>query len=117
MKTMMMMTAIALVGLLLNAGCSGAPEPEQVAPEQDVGSLEQALAIGNPGVASCPGGGSPSCVACDGGECVQACTGGYTCDTESWDVEGGEATSCKLVGNCLTFSFGNIAGGGGLFIF
>jgi hypothetical protein len=35
---------------------------------------------GIPGVATCPGGGSPKCAMCWAGGCNDSCKGGYYCD-------------------------------------
>ncbi len=64
------------IACALFAGCAAqtAPQPEEVE-----GASEE-LRIGSFGVASCPGGGSPACVVCNGG-CKSSCSGDYTCDT------------------------------------
>ncbi len=105
---------------LLGFGCAADAEPVDPLPEaadapateQKVGVQSSALRVGGGlGVATCPGGGSPSCTACaDGETCTYSCTGGYYCDIGPIDDGGSQ---CSPKGTCMSFSggFGGFGGG------
>ncbi len=113
-------TTLLMFGVTLAWGCaqdgslpdSNDAQPSEETAKYDVSSKEEALRFGGGfGVASCPGGGSPACAACDGGTCVQACYGGFHCDTDS----DGTLEVCSPIGSCTAFS-GGFGGFGGIII-
>jgi hypothetical protein len=89
-----------IVTLLLTASMAGcaaqAAEGETTKAE---GSNANALQIGGGGSTDmCPGGGAPACVKCSGIQCVYACAGANTCQTD--------ANSCAWAPKvCRTLSF------------
>ncbi len=98
------MRALTL-SLLLLAGCAVAQEPE--AP---IASQTEALQRRNNGGESfCPGGGSPACVACSSGKCVDACTGSYSCSDNCGGAGSGGGTN---VGSCRSSGLSPSIGGG-----
>lgn len=97
---------IVLMTCVVGTGCSAGMDAEPSETSEAIETESEALMRGGGlGAQQCPGGGSPQCVACDGGDCVTSCTGGYTCDVEDFDVEGGTATLCAPTGNCSTLAF------------
>jgi hypothetical protein len=99
----MIVVALGLLGACA-AGSAEEPGEEQ---GEEIGVAEEALMIGRGGLSakSCPGGGAPACVSCNSkAQCVTACSGGYSCDTESEGTPStGTVNTCSTELDCRTY--------------